>query len=557
MKRDLKELSDNKFDIIIIGAGIYGAALAWEASLRGLSVALIDRGDFGAATSANSLKIMHGGLRYLQQMDIKRFRESIRERHLLLRLAPHLVSPMPCVLPTTGHKMKGPEVMAVGLLLNDILSCDRNKGVDHDRHIPRGRIVSRKRCLELAPGLDPQGINGGAFWSDAQAYSSERLLLAFIKTAVEIGCVAANYLGATSLIRRESRIEGVQVEDRLQGDRFEIRGDIIINTAGAWVDDLLGKNSGSGPLLSLSTAMNLVVKRKLLQETALGFQAPFTFRREDGSIYNGRRVLFMAPWRDYTLIGTYHLPYSGHPSDMQVKEEEIQGFLEEINKGYPGDPVKREDVSHVYKGFLPMNGLNPTNGEVSLVKHYRILDHAKEDRVENLISVVGVKYTTARDVAEKTLRLALAKLGKSRNLPLLRPRYLCGGNISSFSALLSEARQGKPTTISEETATRMTRLYGADYPDLMNMKGIKLQSLNGYAEAITSEIYYAVREEMAVTLSDILLRRTDIGSGSCPQEETLRQVAAIAGKELGWDAARTQAEIDDLKAVYETTGKSE
>ena len=210
MKRDIRPLTEKKFDILVLGGGIYGATVAWEAVGRGLSVALIERSDFGSQTTANSLKTVHGGLRYLQHLDIVRVRQCIRERTTMMRIAPHLIHPLPCLMPTYGHGMKGKEVMRVGLLLNDIVSCDRNNLEDPQKRIPNGRVLSRTDTLGAAPGIDGKRVTGGAFWTDAQMADTERVALAFIQTASNAGACVANYVEASHLVRRENRIDGVK-----------------------------------------------------------------------------------------------------------------------------------------------------------------------------------------------------------------------------------------------------------------------------------------------------------------------------------------------------------
>jgi glycerol-3-phosphate dehydrogenase len=184
MIRDLRTLSCDQFDLAVIGGGIYGACAAWDAAVRGLKVALLEQGDFGAATSANSLKTLHGGLRYLQNLDLLRMRQSIRERSRIMRIAPHLVRLLPCVMPTSGHLMRGRELMSVALLLNDIISHDRNHLIDPSNRIPRGRLLSKAELLQKIPFLKEMGrYNGGALWYDAQMLNSERVTLSFVQSA--------------------------------------------------------------------------------------------------------------------------------------------------------------------------------------------------------------------------------------------------------------------------------------------------------------------------------------------------------------------------------------
>lgn len=555
MKRNLEQLTNETFDLIIIGAGIYGAATALEAAQRGLSVAIIDQGDFGSGTSANSLKIIHGGLRYLQQLDIKRFRESVRERRIMMHLAPHLIHPLPCVMPTYGFMMKGPLVMRAGLLVNDILSADRNRLGDPEKTIPAGKVVSAKECLRLVPGIDAKGVNGGAFWTDAQMYSSERVLLAFIKSAVAQGARAANYVRASGVIRQEDRVVGIRAEDRIAGDRFEIRGHMVVNTAGAWVDDINGFSGSDTPQVQLSTAMNLIVDRQLLPETAAGIYAPFAKMLANGTRYRGRHVLFMTPWRGKTIIGTYHLPYEGHPNDMKVLESEVQDFLSEINAGYAGDPIKREEVTGYYKGFLPMEGVHSKTGEVILKKHYAFTDYEKKYGVKGMVSVIGVKYTTARDVALKTVNLAGKKLGQKLPKSMSHLSPLAGGDIVLFDEFLKSALDAKPASMPAGIVTRLVTLYGTEYRDILDLAGKTKgwdQTVGGSEELLKAEIIHAVRNEMAVTLSDILLRRTDAGSAGHPGDDLLNECAKIAAKELNWSKSQITRELADAASMYKT-----
>ena len=202
MKRDIAALADREFDLVVVGAGVYGAATAWDASLRGLSVALIDKGDFGSGTSFNSLKTIHGGLRYLQHADFTRMRESVRERRNLMRIAPHLVHPLPFLVPTyRGSLLKTRTVMRAALFINDLVSWDRNELADRQKHLPAGKALTRDACLEMAPGIERDGLTGGVLWYDAQMYNSDRLTLSFVLSAAKEGAVVANYVEATELIR--------------------------------------------------------------------------------------------------------------------------------------------------------------------------------------------------------------------------------------------------------------------------------------------------------------------------------------------------------------------
>ena len=538
MKRDLKALQDKVFDVAIVGGGIYGCAAAWDAALRGMTVALIEKEDFGGATSANSLKTIHGGLRYLQTLDLKRFRESVRERRLLMRIAPHLVHPLPVAMPTYGHFMKGPEVMFAGLLANDILSGDRNWGMESQKRLPNGRVISRDECLRRVPGIDPHRVNGAATWTDAMVYSSERMTLAYVQSAVSQGAVAANCVKAVEVLQENGKVSGIRVQDALTGETFDIRSRSVLNTAGAWVE----RWSGEKHLFRLSTAMNLVVKRKLLEGNAAGITAPYEYTLPGGGAHKGRHVLFMSPWREYTIVGTYHRPYEGDPDALSVSEAEVADFLKEVNAGYPGDPIGLDEVGFVHKGFLPMDGVNPKTGEVMLTKHYRF----SQAGPQGLISLAGVKYTTARDVAQKAIgRVAKQVPGPWKRCATAKTR-LVGGAIDSFDHFLSDVEAQAPAG----SATHLARCYGTEVRAILAYPAELLKPVTGSDEVLQAEVVHAVREEMAQRLADVILRRTDLGSGAYPGDTTVTAVAELMAAELGWDTTRIAQEIEHTRGKY-------
>ena len=214
MQRNIAALTKKEFDLVIVGGGIFGACAAWDAASRGLTVALLERGDFCQATSANHFKIVHGGIRYLQHGDVYRIRESNRERNALLRIAPHLVQPLPILIPTYGHGFQGKEILAAGMRLYDVLAFDRNRGLnDPKRQIPPARFVSREECLKIFPGLDQKGLTGAATFCDGQIYNPPRLVLSFIRSAVESGAVVSNYTEAVRFLYSKNCVYGVEAKD--------------------------------------------------------------------------------------------------------------------------------------------------------------------------------------------------------------------------------------------------------------------------------------------------------------------------------------------------------
>ena len=542
MKRDLTRLADTAFDVLVVGGGIYGAFVAWDAALRGYSVALIEMGDFGGATSANSLKIIHGGLRYLQDGDLRLVRAMAAERRTWLQIAPHLVRPLPCLLPATTRPARHRLTLSVALAVNELAGRMSGPHANTEEDLPPGKIITREECFRLVPGLDPEGVTGGAIWHDAQIVSSERLLLSVIHSAVESGAVVANYVKGTGFLTIEGKVIGLEAQDVLTGERFDVRAALTVNATGGWSASLLdGLGLRPAPwAYSLSTAMNLVT-RQIIPDIALGC----TSRYLD---HNGRqrsRVLFMVPWRNHSLIGTVHSPFPGRPEDFVIRESDVQSFIDEINNAYPDAQLGREDIYRVHGGFLPAQ--NGHSADVRLVRENVIIDHEREDGLAGLVSLIGVKYTTARIGAEKALDLAGRKLGRDARCRT-RAMPLRGGRVESFSAFVQGAERELSTRLDPTTVRHLAHHYGTDLTRITRY----LDEQSGWAEplddrspTIAAEVIHAVREEMAVRLCDVIRRRTELGAAGAPGRETLRACAELMAAELGWSESRTQSELDE------------
>ena len=415
MKRDPQALEQVLWDVLVIGGGIHGACVAWDAILRGLTLCLVEKADFGSGTSANTLKIIHGGLRYLQQADYRRMRESIGERRTLLRIAPHLVHPLPIVVPTYGHGRRGRELLHVALLLNDLISLDRNAGLDRAQHIPRGRTVSRRECLRLAPGLDACGVTGGGVFHDAQVENSERLVLAFLRSAAKAGAELANYAEVVGLRHDAGGPFRVSVADRLTGERFLIRARVVVNASGPWVGRVLGLATPAATLGTRFAKAFNVVTRRLFREhaVALPIRGLSGGRRSRG----GNRLLFVVPWREHSLLGTWYEPHDGRPGDVSVTEADVARLIAEVSRTCPALALGIEDVRLVHGGLLPVAATEGAAVDTQLLRHGRIVDHAP-DGFPGLLSVVGVKLTTARLMAERTVDRVFERLHRTPAPPL-------------------------------------------------------------------------------------------------------------------------------------------
>ena len=531
MKRDLAALAGTTYDAVIIGGGIYGATLAWEAALRGLSVALIEQADFGSGASANSLKTIHGGLRYLQHADIRRMRQSIRERSTLLRIAPHLVNVLPVLVPTYGHGMKGKEVMAVATRINDALSMDRNRGLDASKHIPNAHIISKAETLALAPGIRTDGLTGGCVFYDAQAYNTERLTLAFLLSAENIGAVLANYTKAVGFLRWGDQVMGVRAQDQLTGAEFEIQAKRVINTSGAWIDCVTDWLKPAGKPLRLAKAIN-VITRPLFKDHAVGL-------RGQGRLY------FVSPWRGWSLIGTDYYPYTGDPSALRVTTAEVTALVAAINDAIPSACLTVDDVTFVHRGLLPLKpGSAPE--DVQLSQHPRLIDHGV-----GLITVEGVKYTTAREVAVRAVDLLFKSLKRTPapSVSDLTPLY--GGALDSVEEYLHEQLDDPPHELSPPTIRRLVANYGSEYRRVIgSLDETAGDDAPETLRVLRAEARHAVRREMALTLADVIFRRTDWGSAAPLQESYLWFVARVMAGELGWSNGQIEREIDAVRAVY-------
>ncbi|MDB6044864.1 MAG: glycerol-3-phosphate dehydrogenase [Gammaproteobacteria bacterium] len=542
MRRDVSRIAAERYDVIVVGGGIHGTCAAWQAALRGLKVALIESGDFGHATSSNSLRTLHGGLRHLQRLDFRRMRESIRERREWLRLAPHLTRPMRFVLPTAGHGIKGPAVMRTALWVNDMVSFDRNRDVQEGQQLPRGSLWSKSRAADAFAGLDIADCNGAATWYDAVCLNTERLQLAVVAAAVAAGAQAANYVRALRLSLAGSEVCGVHIRDELTDREFEMRAPLVINAAGPWVDEWLGSSSRSrvAELFPASKAFNLLT-RPLPFRDAVGLAVQPRAAGHTRAAQVGPQTYFIIPWNGRSLVGTRHLRCDHASRSARVTREEVLEFLADLNQVLGEQRLSGADVNGVFAGLLPEQGANPGPG-VALQKSPQVIDHAS-DGIQGLVSIVGVKWTTARAVGERAARAACRRLRRSGDRPLQRllssttpyaDRPLHGGLQLSpdVAAHLWEsygpAREGVLALLAAD-ATLMTRIV----PDL---------------PVVLAQIVHAARSEMAVQLSDVVRRRTPLYFSEALDRSALNACASVLARELHWSRREIGVQIDAVEA---------
>ena len=555
LARNPSALADTEFDMVVVGGGICGAAVAWDAAQRGLSVALLERDDFGGATSAESLKVVHGGIRYLQHLDIARVRESAHERSALLRIAPHLVHPLPIVVPTYGHGLQGGEFLAAGFALLGLLTADRNRGIpDPARHIPGARLASRAQTLEWFPQVEPARLTGaGVFW-DGQMFNPPRLVLAFLGSAMAAGAVAANYCEAVSLLRSGNRVAGVRARDLFGGETFDVRARVVINAAGPYAQPFLERSGlGGRQRVSLSRDMAFVIDR-VPATASHGLALQTSHRDPDAVLSRGNRHIFLMPWRGRTLVGVHSAIWRESPDSLRVTEAEIAEFVTEIAQAAPHLELTRKDVTLVMAGLLPIGSGELVGEDVSFGKRPLVVDHARTDGTQGLVSAVTNRYTVARGVAQRAVDLGFRKLGRTPPQCRTATLSLPGGAVGDFAALVREVAAAG--ALDAAVAERVAHDHGSEYRSVLSLVqetpawGVPLPG----TQVLPADVIHAVRHEMARRLGDVVFRRTGLGTLGHPGDAALEACAALTASELGWTRAKTAAELDEVRTRFRGFG---
>ena len=535
MTRDLDRLTAKTFDVLVVGGGIYGLTIAYDAAQRGLSVALVEGNDFGGGASFNHLRTIHGGLRYLQSLDISRARESIHERRTTARIAPHAVRPLPFAVPLYRSLMRGKLAMRAGFALDRLVAFDRNRGVLSSHRLPGGRVVSRSHAAQRFPGLKRQGLTGAGVFYDYVTTEPDRFTFSFALAAAENGAVMANHVEAIALLVDGKRIAGVSARDALGSRTLDIAARLTINATGGRVDGLL-EPLGMSTGIPMLKAMNLVTKRDAGDE-ALG-----------GRTASGRN-LFLVPWRERALFGTWESGRTCDPDDATAPERDLAAFIAELNQAFPALDLTMSDVTLVHRGVVPA----AVHGDlVALEGHEQIRDHAAQG-FEGLLTVAGTKFTTARGVAQRVTDMAFSKLGQKSAPCRTSTTPLPGGSLRDIGLAIADARREFDEGLPTDTIPHLIAAYGSRYRDVMEVAGTHREwrtRLAPDSPVIGAELVLAARKEMAPTLADIVIRRTPLGALGHPGDSAATRAAAIVGDELGWSEDRRRQEIADVTAFY-------
>ena len=538
--RDLRRLSNELFDVLVVGGGASGAATAREAALRGFNTALIEREDFSAGASAHCFKVVHGGIRYVQHGDVRRLRASCFERAVMLRIAPHLVSPLPFVIPTYGKGKSSRWFLGTGMLLYDALSADVNRHVqDPARRVRGTRFLSRSETLELFPDIGSESLTGAAAFEDGQMYSPPRLVLAFVGAAAAKGAAIGNYVEAAKLLTEGTRVTGVQAIDNLTGDRFDIRARLVINAAGPWAEGLL--TPGYGQPGTYSRDACFMVNRRFATPMALAVQGQV--KDSDALLARNSRHLFLVPWRNSTLVGVWHSIVPRDPDAVGLPREELKTFIDEFNTCYPNLQLKESDVRRSDFGLVPFGEAKNQAGGLSFGKQSRMIDHRSLGQ-SGLLSVISVRYTVARRDAVEALDMAAAQLDGRRSGGDSTTAALMGGDIPDFNAAAHEFQSHRPGWLTEKSADGMLRNYGTDAVHVLGLADREPQLGRCFTGSHVSlaEAIYAVRSETAHRMGDIVFRRTELGTDGHPGTAALDELQTLLSHELGWNEQRVAQE---------------
>ena len=538
-----------EYDIIIIGGGIYGATLLWEATLNNLSAILVEKNDFCSATSANSLKIIHGGLRYLQNFDLKRIRESSRELQVFINILPNLIHALPCVIPTYPRLKRSKLAFRLALRLYDLISFHGNAEFGFENEIPLGNVISLEEYRRLIESLDLPGISGGALWYDALNYNSERSALAFIFSSIHRGADAFNYLELKNLIVRNNRAIGIKAHDNLLGQDIEVFGKTIVNATGPWINTVNRHMSvdWKKSQFYFTKAVNLVIDR-FFSDFAFGLQ----INRSIDDINESDRYLFFVPWRGATMIGTWYFSHRSSPDDLSLTEKELNDCINQIKNIFPDTDIAKDSVCFVHAGLVPVVQ-RPNMKSFELKGRHSLIDHSLHGGPDGVISVLGVKYTTARSEAVETIKYVSQKLGKDINSIKFKISPLIGGDIKSFDNFLQTKRKNNKHNLSNKTIKHLSLNYGTIYNnivDLISDSDELGELIPGSDEAIKAELRYCIKNEFAYKLPDLILRRTDIGTLKKPSDETINFCADFMGKEIGWSDSEKKDQKNLLIEIY-------
>ncbi len=523
------EAGRSRYDLAVIGAGVNGAGIARDAALRGLSVIVLERADVCSGTSWASSRLIHGGLRYLEYGEVPLVFESLRERRNLRRIAPHLIRPLSLCIPIYESARRGRFLIRLGLTAYDLLSIGKS--------LPGHEMLSKSEALDSAPGLEAGGLRGAARYFDAQVTYAERLVLENLLAARDAGARIATYAPVISLETKNDETENdglslVYHDSRTWQDR-RVEARVVVNAAGPWVDEVLASSGKpSRRLIGGTKGSHIVVGRF---DGAPG-EAFYVEAESDG------RPFFILPWNGMFLIGTTDIRYDGDPADTRASSEEVEYLLSETNRVFPSAGLTTDDVFYTYSGVRPLP-YHEAGPESAITRRHIVTENREIGA--GLLSIVGGKLTTYRELAEQTVDRVAKRLGKT--LPACRTHDSALPGASG----IEEARRALTAlgVLREDGVERLLSIYGgraAGIAGLAESDPAQRRLIGDGSGILAAELTFVARQEMPHTLADIVYRRTMLGLAADQGRGLYPEIAGIAAAELGWDAARKTREIDAL-----------
>lgn len=512
-------------DIIVIGAGINGLAIGREAAAQGLSVVMIDADDIAARTSSIATRLIHGGLKYLERFELALVFESIRERNILLRTAPHLVKPYPMLIPFSKSASRPGWLLSCGLMLHDVLSVGKK--------LPLNRIVFRKRLQREWSSVADGGVRWGGLFQDAHVPVTERFAVELAIDAARRGAFLLTHSPVTSLVREDGRVAGVRYLDRDTGQQRELRSRVVVNAAGPWVDRVLDLAGDHARRIGPTKGSHLVVDAfDGAPDTCIFFESP-----ED------HRPMFVLPWwGGKYMVGTTDLPFDGSIDEIAIDDDEVAYLLKAVNDLIPAAALTPADVLWSYSGVRPLPYVADLTDPATVSRDSEIVVHDGDER--GLVTIIGGKYTTHRALGEQVVRKLARPLGVRLRRSPTRDALLPGapgeGIVAARERFIGES--GLPSA----TATRLFDVYGRlaeRVAATVASNPVLGEVIDEESGAIAAEIVHAVHDEGAVTLEDVLLRRTAIALGSDVGLRCAPRAAAVLVTDGIWDEERAESEL--------------
>lgn len=540
-KDNLARLREETFDLLVIGGGITGAGIARDAALRGFKTALIEKEDYASGTSSRSSKLIHGGLRYLKNLQFHLVFEASAERRVLRRIAPHLLRPLPFILPIYRHRSPGYSKLRAGMWLYDALGLFGN--------VQLHRMLGPSEVLQLEPWIWAQGLAGGARFYD-YGVDDARLTLATLLSAHQHGAVVVNHARACGLVKEKGRVRGAQVRDQIEGKEHEVMARVVVNAAGPWSDLVLRMDDPrSRPRLRLSKGVHLLVPReKIGNRHAVVFTS-----------YKDNRAMFVIPWGRYVILGTTDTEYPVDPDQVWADAADVAYVLGSFNRAFPDVRLSEEDILSTYAGLRPLVG-GGASWSYRASREHQILESGS-----GLISIIGGKLTTYRIMARQLVDRVEEKLAREFGV---RPSRGCetdrlplaGGNLAGVHLLLAREVEGAAREHGlegEEVAPHLIGTYGAGYGRVMEFVRqdplLRRQIMPGLPY-LWAEVPHAIRCEMAMTLSDFMLRRTHLIYEEKSQGLDLApKVAALMARHLGWGPSGVECQVEGYRREVELT----